>query len=111
MLSLRQRVRDVVAPVIKFSGRFRRSDGTPSPACQALLREMALGQPKTSQWNEVLAFCDRRFREAFREDLVTPARTREETWSLSESGLANLFFTPKPLEIKVFGEGDEGLRN
>jgi hypothetical protein len=111
MLSLRQRIRDVVASAVKFSGHFRRRDRSPSPECQALLREMALGRPNTSQWNELLAFRDRRFREAYREDLVTPARTREESWSLSESGLVHISFTPKPLEIKVFGEPSEGLRS
>ena len=66
MLSLRQRIRDVVAPIIKLSGKLLHRSPSLTPECQALLREMALGTPKNSQWNELLAFRDRRFREAFR---------------------------------------------
>jgi len=99
MLSLRQRIRDVVAPIIKLSGKLLHRSPSLTPECQTLLREMALGTPNNSQWNELLAFRDRRFREAFRGDLVTPARSREEGWSLSESGFASLYATNEPPKI------------
>lgn len=99
MLSLRQRIRDVVAPIVKLSGKLLHRSPDLTPECQAMLREMATGTPKPSQWNELLAFRDRRFREAFRGDLVTPARTREESWSLSEIGLASLFTPSEPPQI------------
>jgi hypothetical protein len=103
MLSLRQRIRDVVAPIIKLSGKLLGRSHDLTPECQAMLREMAIGTPQQSQWNELLAFRDRRFREAFRSDLVTPAKTREETWSLSEIGLASLFTPSEPVRIVDLG--------
>ena len=103
MLSLRQRIRDVVAPLIKLSGKLLHRSPDLTPECQAMLREMAIGPPRHSQWNELLAFRDRRFREAYRGDLVTPAQTREENWSLSEIGLASLFAHNEPLRIVDLG--------